>query len=121
MKTSEGQKQSAILVSEGHLQARRNESEGDLIVEQRRADARQYAIDTEAAALARQLKSIAEALDGDNKLAVQFLIEQQKLKHMQAMASAAKQSQTYIVPSSNDVFASSKVISDMFAAKSNAH
>jgi len=121
VKTSEGQKQSAILVSEGHLQARRNESEGDLIVEQRRADARQYAIDTEAAALARQLKSIAEALGGDNKLAVQFLIEQQKLKHMQAMASAAKQSQTYIVPSSNDVFASSKVISDMFNAKSNTH
>ena len=121
VKTSEGQKQSAILVSEGHLQARRNEAEGDLIVEQRRADARQYATDTEAAALARQLKAIAVALDGDTKLAVQFLIEQQKLKHMAAMATASKQSQTYIVPSSNDVFASSKVISDMFAAKTNTH
>jgi len=117
VKTAEGNKQSAILVSEGELQSRRNQSEGDLIVEQRRADARKYAVDTETEALARQLQVVTATLSGDSKLAVQFLIEQQKLKHMQAMAQAARQSQTYVVPEGNSVFASSKVISDMFDKK----
>ena len=119
VKTSEGAKQSAILVNEGQLQARRNH-EGDLIVEQRRADARQYAVDTETAAMTRQIQTISAALGEDKVLTVQFLIEQQKLKHMQAMAANARSTQTYVVPESSNMFASSKVVSDMLAGAAPA-
>ncbi len=96
IRTAEGAKAQAVLVSEGELVATRNRAEGlkteSVIVSQgefeaakNRADAQKYQMDTEAAALANQIKTIA-ASTGSTETAVHLLLEKQRLEHLKAIA-----------------------------------
>ena len=75
IRTAEGTKQTNILVSEGELIKKQNE-----------ANAFKYTVEVETSVLGQQLQEIAKQFNGNTKLAADFLLEKERLKHLQHMA-----------------------------------
>jgi regulator of protease activity HflC (stomatin/prohibitin superfamily) len=117
VQTSEGNKQSAILVSEGLLIASKNKAEGDFLIEKRKADSQKYYVDATTTALVNQLEVVTRALNNDKDLAVKFLIEQKKLEHLSSLAQS-KNNNTYFFPEGS-LIPNYKVQGDMLAQSVN--
>lgn len=98
VRTAEGEKQTAILQSEGRLVSAKNESE-----------AIKYELNAVSSGFAEQIKTIAETLEGDKEKAMYFLIEMKRLEHLKQLAST--NNNVYFIPPDN-MFASSKTIID---------
>lgn len=83
IRTAEGVKQQKILESEGALEAANNQT-----------NALKYQLETEANALAEQIKAIA-VVTGDSTKAADFLIEMKRLEHLKKIAEG--QNRVYFV------------------------
>jgi regulator of protease activity HflC (stomatin/prohibitin superfamily) len=83
IRTAEGAKQQAVLVSEGELVAARN-----------RAQAMQFEMETEARALASQVKALGDAIESPAR-AAEILLEMKRLEHLKAIAGG--QNRVYFV------------------------
>lgn len=110
IRTSEGQKRSVVLASEGLLESRKNEAEGDFVVEQRRADAAKYAMQANTEALTEQLTELTRIM-GSCEAASNFLVEQQRLKHLQVLADS-KSNNTYFFPQ-DGLLPTAKLVGDL--------
>ena len=99
IKTAEGEKQTAILKSEGQLISAKNESE-----------AIKYELSAVSNGFAEQIKIIAETLGGNKEEAVKFLLEMKRLEHLKELAKT--NNNVYFIPPEN-MFASSKPIVDL--------
>lgn len=110
IRTSEGQKRSVVLASEGLLESRKNEAEGDFVVEQRRADAAKYAMQANTEALTEQLTELTRVM-GSCEAASNFLVEQQRLKHLQVLADS-KSNNTYFFPQ-DGLLPTAKLVGDL--------
>jgi regulator of protease activity HflC (stomatin/prohibitin superfamily) len=84
IRTAEGTKQTNILVSEGELIKKQNE-----------ANSFKYSIEIETLVLCHQLQEIAKQFNGNTKLTAEFLLEKERLKHLQHMA--LQQNKVYFV------------------------
>lgn len=84
IRTAEGTKQTNILVSEGELIKKQNE-----------ANAFKYTVEVETSVLASQIAEIAKQFNGNSKQAAEFLLEKERLKHLQQMA--VKDNKVYFV------------------------
>jgi regulator of protease activity HflC (stomatin/prohibitin superfamily) len=78
IRTAEGTKQTNILVSEGELIKKQNE-----------ANAHKYTVEVETAVLANQIGEISKQFGGNTKIASEFLLERERLKHLQQMATTS--------------------------------
>ncbi len=76
IRTAEGTKQTNILVSEGEFIKKQNE-----------ANAFKYTVEVETQVLAQQLQELAKQFNGNTKMAGNFLLEKERLKHLQQLAS----------------------------------
>ena len=105
IRTAEGAKAQAVLVSEGELVAAKNrsegakiettlKSEGELAAAKNRADAAKYQMDMEAKALADQV-AILTKVTKNEEMAINLLLERKRLEHLQAMAQ--KDNRIYFV------------------------
>ncbi|KAJ3048206.1 hypothetical protein HK097_010766 [Rhizophlyctis rosea] len=83
---AEGMKRKTILESEGMLQAQKNQADGNFVQAVKMAEARRRGMELEAEGLALQIRNLAESLGGDEKLAVQTLLEMKKIEQMRAIA-----------------------------------
>ncbi len=86
IRTAEGTKQTNILVSEGELIKKQNE-----------ANALKYSVEIETAVLAKQIEEVAKQFNGNTQQAAAFLLEKERLKHLQQMA--VKNNKVYFVDS----------------------
>lgn len=84
IRTAEGTKQTNILVSEGELIKKQNE-----------ANSFKYTIEVETLVLCHQLQEIAKQFNGNTKFTAEFLLEKERLKHLQHMA--LQQNKVYFV------------------------
>ena len=75
IRTAEGTKQTNILVSEGEFIKKQNE-----------ANALKYTVEIETTILAQQIQEIAKQFNGNTKHAADFLLEKERLKHLQQLA-----------------------------------
>ncbi len=75
IRTAEGTKQTNILVSEGEYIKKQNE-----------ANAFKYTVEVETQVLAQQLETLAKQFNNNSKDAANFLLEKERLKHLQKMA-----------------------------------
>ena len=89
---ADGERQSMVLLSEGELQSSENKARAHLAIEQRKADARRYALEQETSALAAQLQAIKRELDGDAAQASAYLLAQARVKELQAIAAGTNNS-----------------------------
>lgn len=94
--TVAGEKSSAILESEGQLIAVENKAKGEAILITRRAEADAYERELQAAAWRKQIDVLGAALGSSDK-AMQYLLEMQRLQHLQAVATG-RNSKIYFVP-----------------------
>lgn len=76
IRTAEGTKQTNILVSEGELIKKQNE-----------ANALKYTVEVETSVLCQQLQEIAKQFNGNTKCAAEFILEKERLHHLQQMAN----------------------------------
>ena len=83
---AEGMKRKTILESEGLLQAQKNQADGAFVQAVKMAEANRRGMELEAEGLALQIKNLAESLGGDEKLAVQTLVEMKRIEQMKAIA-----------------------------------
>lgn len=108
---AEGEKRRIILKSEGDLVAAKNESDALYVKLQKEAEGKKYLIEQETIAMKIQLETLINIL-GSSELAIKFLIEQQKLQHLQTMASGPNNN-TYFVPDGNKLLPNMKIFNDM--------
>jgi regulator of protease activity HflC (stomatin/prohibitin superfamily) len=83
---AEGQKKIDIAISEGASQAVKNKADGDYYEKLKRADASKYEVDQMTVALKNQVEELTKATNNEQQVAIQYLVEQQRLKHLQALA-----------------------------------
>ncbi len=114
--TADGQRKSDILISQGQLESRKNQAEGDYIIEQRKADALKYELDAVTKGLTNQIKAVTEAMNGNVTLASQFLVEQQKLKHLQLLGKVGTNN-TYFFPDGHNLVPTMKMVGDLLSNK----
>ncbi len=84
IRTAEGTKQTNILVSEGEFIKKQNE-----------ANAFKYTVEVETQVLAQQLETLAHQFNGNRNMAANFLLEKERLKHLQQIA--LKDNKVYFV------------------------
>lgn len=108
---AEGEKRRVILESEGNLVAAKNRADADFIRLQKEAEGKKYAVDQETIAMQNQLNTLKETL-GSSELVVNYLIEQQKLKHLQSLANGSNNN-TYFIPEGNNLIPNMKLFGDM--------
>jgi regulator of protease activity HflC (stomatin/prohibitin superfamily) len=84
IRSAEGTKQTNILVSEGEFIKKQNE-----------ANAFKYAVEIETSIMVQQIQEISKQFNGNIKLATDFLLEKERLKHLQQMAQ--KDNKVYFV------------------------
>jgi len=108
---AEGEKKRIILQSEGKLEAAKNEADALYVKLQKEAEGNKYLVEQETIALKAQLETLQDIL-GSSELATQFLIEQQKLKHLQSLANGPNNN-TYFVPEGNKLLPNMKIFNDM--------
>lgn len=106
--------ESAVNVAEGHRRIAILESEGQLIAAKNKAEGERFAVEANASALADQITRLAEVL-GTPTLAVQYLLEQQRLKHLQELA-AGKNNTVYFNGGRGDL-PNMKAFADMISDK----
>lgn len=75
IRSAEGTKQKNILVSEGELIKKQNE-----------ANALKYTVEIETSILSQQIQEIAKQFNGNTKYAAEFLLEKERLKHLQQLS-----------------------------------
>ena len=75
IRTAEGTKQTNILVSEGEFIKKQNE-----------ANAFKYTVEVETQVLAKQIEILSKQFNNNSNLAANFLLEKERLKHLQKMA-----------------------------------
>jgi regulator of protease activity HflC (stomatin/prohibitin superfamily) len=75
IRSAEGTKQTNILVSEGEFIKKQNE-----------ANALKYTVEIETSILSQQIQEIAKQFNGNTKFAAEFLLEKERLKHLQQLA-----------------------------------
>ena len=109
---AEGEKKSAILHSEGHLIATKNQAEAEFSLEQRRADAKRYTIEQETVALTNQINEIADQLDGNNELALKFLLSRRRFDELQSIANGPNNS-VYFLNNNVEGYDSMKIFADI--------
>lgn len=112
---AEGQKRKIILESEGALVAAKNEADANYLKIQKDSEGKKYAVDQETEAMRNQLEILKKTL-GSSALVVQYLIEQQKLKHLQSLASGTNNN-TYFVPEGNNIIPNMKLLGDLMNEK----
>ncbi len=115
IRTAEGDRDSNILRSEGELIAAKNKAEGDFIIQQKEADGNKYRVQQETTAIKEQLDELKEVFDGDIAKLANYLIDKQRLEHMNHIANG-KNNNSYFF-NQNDVLPSIKIMSDMFNKK----
>lgn len=93
---AEGQKRKAILESEGLLQAKRNQTDAEFYKEQKQADAKKYAIETETSAVSDQMKELTKLLRTPDRV-TSFLLESRRLTHLSSIA-ANSGNKVYFIP-----------------------
>lgn len=108
---AEGEKRRMILESEGKLIAAKNEADANLLRMQKDAEGKKYSVDQETMAMKNQLETLKDTL-GSSELVVEYLIEQQKLRHLQSMANGPNNT-TYFVPEGNNLIPNMKLFGDM--------
>lgn len=108
---AEGEKRRIVLESEGRLIAAKNEADAHYTKVQKEADGQKYHMEQETLAMKVQLQTLTDIL-GSSEAASQFLIEQQKLKHLQTMANGPNNN-TYFVPDGNKLLPNMKIFNDM--------
>ncbi|ARF08936.1 stomatin family protein [Catovirus CTV1] len=107
---AEGEKRRMILQSEGMLIAAKNEAEATLLKTQKEAEGKKFLMDQETVAMEKQINTIKNSL-GSSELAVKYLVEQQKFKHLSAMANGPNNN-TYFVPEGNNLISNIKLFGD---------
>lgn len=111
IRTSEGEKASAILKSEGELAAQSNKAKGDRIIAEQQADAEKYRIETVTKAMTLQLEELTKRL-GDSTLAAKYILEVQKMQNLGKIADG-KNNATYFMPN-DSTYPHAKVFGDLF-------
>jgi len=106
--------ESAINIAEGHRRIAILESEGQLIAAKNKADAEKYTIEATTTAFADQIERLAASL-GTPEMAIQYLLEQQRLKHLQELA-AGRNNTIYFSDSANNL-PNMKAFADMLDNK----
>jgi len=101
IRTAEGAKQIAVLNSEGHLIAAKNN-----------AEALRYELTATSNGLSEQIKLLSEQFNGDTDKAATYLLEMKKLEHLEKLATT--QNKVYFM-SNEGIFPSTKAISDLFS------
>ncbi len=102
IRTAEGAKQIAVLNSEGHLIAAKNN-----------AEALRYELTATSNGLSEQIKLLSEQFNGDTDKAATYLLEIKKLEHLEKLATT--QNKVYFM-SNEGIFPSTKAISDLFSS-----
>lgn len=97
IRSAEGDKQSAILKSEGVLQAARNEADAAKYAAICRAEGERVRLDQETDAVMERLQKTATALGGDTSLAAQFWTEQKRIEGLSSIAKGPNNN-SYVVP-----------------------
>lgn len=110
IRTSEGEKTTAILESEGRRIAAENEAEGLYVAVTKRAEAEAYERELVAKAWKHQIDLITESIKCPEK-AAQFLLEMQRLQHLQSIATGPN-SKVYFAPQTG-IFPTAQGIVDM--------
>lgn len=110
IRTSEGEKSSAILRSEGCLIAAENEANGAAISISKKAEAEALEKELQARAWKQQIDVLATST-GSQAAAMQFLLEMKRLDHLQKIA-AGQNSKIYFIPPQG-MLPSAEVVSDM--------
>ena len=70
-------------------------SEGEFIKKQNEANAFKYTVEVETSVLSQQIQELAKQFNGNTKFAADFLLEKERLKHLQQMAN--KDNKVYFV------------------------
>jgi regulator of protease activity HflC (stomatin/prohibitin superfamily) len=96
--TAEGEKRAVELEAEGRALATRVAAEAARFATEQAAEADKYAVQKRGEALAAEVAALAAAFGGDAGAASAFLVEQGKLRHLQAIAGAGAHTNTYFVP-----------------------
>lgn len=109
---SEGEKQSAILHSEGQLIAARNLADANLLSTQKEAQGLKYKIEQETLALSEQLTVITKQLNNDHHLAIQYLLARRRFDELQAIANGNNNS-TYFINNQTEGIHSLKIFTDL--------
>jgi regulator of protease activity HflC (stomatin/prohibitin superfamily) len=109
---SEGEKQSAILHSEGQLIAAKNLADAALLAAQREAEGQKYTIEQETLALTTQLETISKQLNNDYYLAVQYLLARRRFDELQAIANGQNNA-TYFINNQTEGVHSLKIFTDL--------
>jgi regulator of protease activity HflC (stomatin/prohibitin superfamily) len=103
IRSAEGNKQIAILKSEGSLIAARNN-----------ADAIKYELETISTGLSEQIRILSQQFENDSDRASEYLLEMKRLEHLQKLATT--NNKVYFMPE-NGLFPKAKVVADMFENK----
>lgn len=114
IRTAEGDKSSAILKSEGVLAAAENHAKGEFIRITKSAEAYAVSTELEAKAWKQQIDYISKSI-GSTEKAVQFLLEMQRLKNLNAVA-AGENNKIYFIPPNGMLpngVSNSEVVTDM--------
>lgn len=112
IRTAGGEREAAIIKSQGFLVAQENEAKAHFIMEQQKADAAKYTIDVETTAMAKQIETLGEQFDGDRIRAAQFIIELERLRNMGQIAAGPGNS-TYFMQGDWTFPAASAMLGDM--------
>lgn len=108
IRTAAGERDSAILASEGKLQADKNRAEADYVLVQRKADAKKYEIDLMTSAQVKQIQDLAKELGSVDKAST-YLLQLNSLKNLGKIAESPNNS-TYFMPNDYTPF---KAIGDL--------
>lgn len=112
---AEGEKKRLVLLSEGNLIAAKNDADANYLKMQKEAEGKKYSIDQETEAMSNQLERLKSTLESSD-LVVKYLVEQQKLKHLQSLA-LSKNNNTYFIPSEHNIIPEMKLFSDFIKNK----
>lgn len=114
IRTSGGEKQSAILKSEGYLVSQENHAKAQFITSQKEADALKYTIDATTDALTRQLAEVSKMFAGNNEAAAQYILEQKRLEHLKALSQTSNK--VYFMDQKG-MFPTAQAVVDMMKAQ----
>lgn len=103
---------SVIRTAEGERDSIKERAEGNLFAEKKKADAKQYMIETETKAYEDQINRLSKIL-GDRSMVAEYLLKQKQIENIGKIAMGPNNT-TYFMPSE---YSSFKVISDLFKDK----
>lgn len=93
---AEGRSRSLVLESQGTLEARKNQTDGEVYNQRCLAEAAQYAVETETKAISDQFEKLSPSFSSPKDVA-NFLLEMKRLTHLSNIASNSG-NKVYFIP-----------------------